>query len=213
VPKLKPETQQARRDHILDAAERCFAKNGFHGTTMQMLCKEADVSPGAFYVYFASKEALIAGISERNRSEFSERLSQVADNPDVLTAMNQLADQYFVDDPQHKLAMAIEIGAESIRNETVRELHTACDQAVAENLTAWLTKLNAQKRIDPTLPIEDVTQLMQIIGDGLLWRRALEPSFDAEKAMPAILTLLGMLLGTPAPASFSSSTAHELYAE
>ena len=62
MPKLKPDTQRARREHILDAAEHCFARAGFHRTTMQDICKEAGVSPGALYVYFDSKEALIAGI-------------------------------------------------------------------------------------------------------------------------------------------------------
>ena len=63
MPKLKPDTQRARREHILDAAEQCFARAGFHRTTMQDICRDAAVSPGALYVYFASKEDLIAGIT------------------------------------------------------------------------------------------------------------------------------------------------------
>ena len=74
MPKLKPEVQRARSEHILDAAEQCFARAGFHRTTIHDICKEASVSPGALYVYFDSKEALIAGISERDRAEFAERL-------------------------------------------------------------------------------------------------------------------------------------------
>ena len=45
MPKLKPDTQRARREHILDAALTCFARGGFHATTMQAICHEADVSP------------------------------------------------------------------------------------------------------------------------------------------------------------------------
>ena len=41
---------------------------------MHDICREAGVSPGALYVYFDSKEALIAGICERDRAEFAERL-------------------------------------------------------------------------------------------------------------------------------------------
>ena len=47
MPKLKPDTQRARREHILDAAEICFASNGFHRTTMHDICRQAGVSPGA----------------------------------------------------------------------------------------------------------------------------------------------------------------------
>ncbi|MEQ1613599.1 MAG: helix-turn-helix domain-containing protein, partial [Hyphomicrobiaceae bacterium] len=56
MPKLKPATHNARRANILDAAEQCFARQGFHRTTMQDICKAAEVSSGAVYVYFKSKE-------------------------------------------------------------------------------------------------------------------------------------------------------------
>src|SRR6185503_14838904 len=61
--------QSDRRAEILDAAERCFARAGFHQASMQEICAEAGMSPGNLYRYFPSKEALIAGISERNRAE------------------------------------------------------------------------------------------------------------------------------------------------
>ncbi len=59
MPKLAPKTQQARREHILDAAERCFITKGFHPSTMDDICREAHVSSGALYTYFVSKEDLI----------------------------------------------------------------------------------------------------------------------------------------------------------
>ena len=81
MPKLKPATQRARREHILDAAELCFARSGFHRTTMQDICKEALISPGALSVYFASKEDHIAGIAERDRPDFAGRFPQLPAAP------------------------------------------------------------------------------------------------------------------------------------
>ncbi|MET8977299.1 TetR/AcrR family transcriptional regulator [Streptomyces sp. NPDC004539] len=52
----------ARRRQILEAAERCFARNGFHATSMQDVLKEADLSAGAVYRYFSGKEELIHAI-------------------------------------------------------------------------------------------------------------------------------------------------------
>ncbi|MEX3103970.1 MULTISPECIES: TetR/AcrR family transcriptional regulator [unclassified Streptomyces] len=52
----------ARRRQIIDAAERCFARNGFHATSMQDVLKEADLSAGAVYRYFSGKDELIAAI-------------------------------------------------------------------------------------------------------------------------------------------------------
>ena len=52
-----------RRSEILDAAQRCFARTGFHQTSMQQVCSEAGMSAGNVYRYFPSKEAIIAGIA------------------------------------------------------------------------------------------------------------------------------------------------------
>lgn len=194
MPKLKPETQRARRDHILDTAERCFAKNGFHATTMQMICRGAGISPGALYIYFDSKEALIAGICERDRSEFSERFAGVADAPDVIAALDDLASHYFVDEPRYKLAMAVEIGAESTRNDTIRDLFLVCDETIGESLGALVQRLQDEGRATPVLPAADAAKLMQIIGDGLLWRRAIDPAFDAAAVMPSVLALVALLI-------------------
>ena len=59
MPKVTQAHLEARRQQILDAAFGCFARQGFHQTTMQDICREAELSPGAVYRYFDSKEAII----------------------------------------------------------------------------------------------------------------------------------------------------------
>ncbi|HET9618153.1 MAG TPA: helix-turn-helix domain-containing protein, partial [Pseudolabrys sp.] len=68
MKRANAQLQSDRRAEILNAAERCFARAGFHQSSMQEICTEAGMSPGNLYRYFPSKEALIAGISERNRA-------------------------------------------------------------------------------------------------------------------------------------------------
>ena len=58
MPKLTVEVREARRTHILAAALRCFARNGYYPTTIDDITAEAGVSKGAPYVYFEGKEAL-----------------------------------------------------------------------------------------------------------------------------------------------------------
>jgi AcrR family transcriptional regulator len=62
VPKVTEEHVEARRRQILSAALRCFARDGFHRTTMQDIFREADLSPGAVYSYFKGKDELIIAI-------------------------------------------------------------------------------------------------------------------------------------------------------
>ena len=40
---------QWRRDHVLESAERVFARKGFHEATMQEIAKEAEYATGTLY--------------------------------------------------------------------------------------------------------------------------------------------------------------------
>jgi AcrR family transcriptional regulator len=194
MPRLKPDTQRARREHILDAAERCFARAGFHATTMQHICREAGVSPGAFYVYFDSKEALIAGISERSRAELTERLAVLAGAPDFLEALRMLGEQYFIDEPAHKRLMCVEIGVEATRNRRVGEIFKDTDTFVSDSFQSLFRRLKQEGRIDPELEIETLAKVFLIVGDGMFWRRAVDPAFDPKSVMPAIAAILAGLM-------------------
>jgi AcrR family transcriptional regulator len=194
MPKLKPDTQRARREHILDAAELSFARAGFHATTMQDICREAGVSPGALYLYFPSKEALIAGISERDRTEFQSRFAKLASAPDFMQALSALAEQYFVEEPAHKRLMCVEIGVESTRNPRVGEIYRSVDEYVHASFEHLFQRLKAEGRIDPVLDIPAIARVFGVIGDGMFWRRAIDPSLDMKALMPAILSLVSGLL-------------------
>lgn len=62
MPKVTDEHVAARRRQILSAALACFARDGFHRTSMQDIFKEADLSPGAVYSYFDGKDDLVRAI-------------------------------------------------------------------------------------------------------------------------------------------------------
>lgn len=212
MPKLKPAIQQARRDHILNAAERCFARAGFHRTTMQDICREAGVSPGALYVYFDSKEALIAGIAERDRAEFAERLAGVAEAPDFLAALRDLGEHYFVREPKPSHLMCIEIGLESTRNARIADIQRGVDEFISSSFEKLFQRMQEEGRIAPELPIPVVVRLFSVIADGMFWRRAVDPAFDGAVLVPAILELMQGLLkpvrppGEPMNATTSKSS-------
>jgi AcrR family transcriptional regulator len=64
MPRLTEATRSARQEHILQAAVRCFARAGYHGTTMEAIAAEAGIAKGAAYVYFPSKEAIFLALYE-----------------------------------------------------------------------------------------------------------------------------------------------------
>jgi AcrR family transcriptional regulator len=70
MPRVDQAYLDARRAEILEAAIRCFARQGFHRTTMRDIVQESKRSPGAIYNYFKSKEDIIEAVaSERHARE------------------------------------------------------------------------------------------------------------------------------------------------
>jgi AcrR family transcriptional regulator len=55
-----------RRDDILKASLHLFAEKGFHGTSMRDIAREADITEGLIYHYFASKRDLFRAIIEEH---------------------------------------------------------------------------------------------------------------------------------------------------
>ncbi len=55
-------TGDLRRQLILAAAKRCFARNGFAGTTTKSVAAAAAISEGLLFKHFPSKAALYAEI-------------------------------------------------------------------------------------------------------------------------------------------------------
>ena len=71
MPKIDDATRERRRDRLVEPAWSCAARMGYRNWTVEDVCAEAGVSKGAFYGYFASKEALLLELVERDaaRSE------------------------------------------------------------------------------------------------------------------------------------------------
>ncbi len=72
------------RAAVLDAAERAFTRDGYHGVTMETLAAEADVSVGSIYQHFTNKDGLYLEVAERATDLFAGYLEQayaVSDSP------------------------------------------------------------------------------------------------------------------------------------
>jgi AcrR family transcriptional regulator len=194
MPKLKPDTQRARRDNILEAAETCFARAGFHATSMQDICREASVSPGALYVYFKSKEDLIAGLVERNRAEFQARFTHLSETTDFFAALETIGNAYFVDDDPRRRMICIETGLESTRNATVGDIFHSVDDFVGSSFQALFQRMIDDGRIRPAHDAAALARIFMVIGDGLFWRSAVDRKFDMAKTIPDIVEVIRQLL-------------------
>jgi AcrR family transcriptional regulator len=127
VPKLKPEELESRHREIVDAARRCFLRNGFHQTTTDDICHEASITPGGLYHYFRSKEDVIAAVIKASAEEAVARLSQLADDAaNTRSSIRALAGS-FTDTMRGSeidgfTRLDVDVWAESLRNDKLAEI-------------------------------------------------------------------------------------------
>jgi len=68
--KRSPEQRADKRARILAAAAEVFVSSGFHETHISHIARAAGVADGTIYLYFSSKESLLAALFEDNVSRF-----------------------------------------------------------------------------------------------------------------------------------------------
>lgn len=192
----------ARRRQILEGAARCFARNGFHATSMQDVLREADLSAGAVYRYFSSKEELIAAIVtevlDTVREAFEEAARQSPpDPPDVLIGdvMGRvLRGEYVrvaasgVEVPR----LLIQVWTETLRNESLAALLRTGYDTVR---VAWVGVVEAYQAaglMRDDVPAEHVARTMIATVQGFAAQQALFGEAPVEVIQDGLRGLMSM---------------------
>jgi len=91
IQERKEREKETRRKQITAAAKRVISVKGLNKTTMKDIAEEAELSPGAIYLYFKNKEELYASLSLKPLRYLNVRLSDVGSNDKGLVYEQRLA--------------------------------------------------------------------------------------------------------------------------
>jgi TetR/AcrR family fatty acid metabolism transcriptional regulator len=81
-----------KHDAILRAATRVFARHGFFNAQVADVAREAGVAAGTVYLYFSSKDDLLASIFERTmRTAIDEGRAALTDVTDAIARLRAIA--------------------------------------------------------------------------------------------------------------------------
>jgi AcrR family transcriptional regulator len=197
--RLNIQRQADRRDEILSAAQRCFVRSGFHRTSMQEICAEAGMSPGNLYRYFRSKEALIAGIAERDRTEVAQEFASADLSQGLFAVLKGMAHHHFTVRSVEQVKLYTEVMSEARRNPEIARISDAFDADVRKWLIDLFNAAAEQGDIAKNADIEGAVDMLMIIADGVWWRRALDPNFRAEALIPVFMDVSRHLLRPRVP--------------
>ncbi|MEU8137742.1 TetR/AcrR family transcriptional regulator [Streptodolium elevatio] len=138
MPKVAQAHLDARRRQIVEAAGRCFARNGFHRTSMQDVFAESGLSAGAVYRYFAGKDELIADIAAGAVGQVRASVRALLDSGRDLSPADTLArlidDLGAFRDPDGTGRLMIHAWGESLGDPALREVIAALNREMLDEL-------------------------------------------------------------------------------
>src|SRR6267154_4510843 len=86
----KAQERQARRRRIQEAARTVFAERGYAGASIELIARAAQLSVGAIYLYFRSKEDLYVSLIEDTLTVFDVEMTQIREQNDISSRLRDI---------------------------------------------------------------------------------------------------------------------------
>lgn len=199
--KVDPVKHAGKRQEILEAAARCFARDGFHGATTAAICAEAGISPGHLYHYFASKEAIIAAMAEDSLERATKRLGDIAEDSNIIATLAAEVEQTKPRHVRTKRPMLLEMMVEAGRNPAVAEILHKHSKGMRDLLTDLVRKGQDAGEVDPSLDADLVATILMGVVDSSRILTVRDPKLDKSKAMDLLKTMIARFLALQGTAS------------
>jgi AcrR family transcriptional regulator len=177
MPRVSDQHRAARRAQILEAARGCFAREGFHRTSMADILGEAGLSAGAVYRYFRSKEEIVAAIAGQAGEGLRERLAEVAgaEPPpapaEVLEALLEFVDSEAR--PEGSLRIALQVWAEALRDPSLAARVEQTYAMLRGGLVLACRRAQGSGQLAPDLDPDAVGRVLFSLVPGYVLRRLL----------------------------------------
>jgi TetR/AcrR family transcriptional repressor of uid operon len=196
MPKIAEQARAARRDQIIAAASECFARAGYHATTMADIAEAAGVSKGTPYLYFPGKEALFIALYEEWDCGLSARVN---------AAIGGLAEPARQSPRNILSVVAAAIAAHVIDNpQTCRVLMEA------NNLAAYEPAIATKVRAANAGSLDQLTGLFEAGVAAGQWPPDTDPALQARLFTAGLYGLMAQW--HLAPGAFSLETAMQTLA-
>jgi AcrR family transcriptional regulator len=205
IEPLTPERRRAMtREHLLEAAAVVFARDGFHGASLDDVAARAGFTKGAVYSNFKNKEdlflALIDHRMETAATVVTRELEATAEvgAGDQLTRIRDLIQGSF---DEQESALNFEFLAYAARHPGVRAKLAARGEkqhAVVMQITEHEWKRRGAK---PEYPVDVLATIMLALFDGLGTSRFINPNLVSDDTLQQALTILYKIVDGEDPAA------------
>jgi TetR/AcrR family transcriptional regulator, transcriptional repressor of aconitase len=202
MARVTQEHVDARRVSILDAAARLFARKGLNSATMADIAAEANLSAGAIYRYFGSKEELMRAVFdeavERNQQMFHDE-AESASSPFV--ALERIGRRIWMElDDRDVLICEVQMALTAARDPDDFGMDLSRNRKVIRELLEGMVRAAQEAgEIDPDIDPSALAVLLQAATGGIqMLKLNDEENIDVEAAFDLMVRMVtGLRANTP----------------
>jgi AcrR family transcriptional regulator len=184
LPKVSAAHRLNRRRQILEAAIECFARRGFHRTSMEDIIRESKMSAGAIYLYFQSKDQIIETLADERHAREKEFIEQALAHEDWSEHVGLLARNFYesLENPaqQKERRLGIHLWAEALCNSKVLKLIRRGTNQPLELLANSIATAQAEGRLRKDIEPEAAARILIAMFHGLILQHAWDNRTDIE---------------------------------
>ena len=196
MPKISEEKRQARRDQILAASWRCFSRRGLHSTSMEDIVREANLSFGAVYLYYKSKDELILAACSAAFQQMRALLVPILTReepyplPELVRKITKIITQHAQRDKLN-FGVAFLMGwGEAQFNPKIKELVAGGQLLYRQALTAIVRKWQERGDIPARAKPVDIAKVLLSFFLGFIVQSAMIGGIDPDSAAKGIEGLI-----------------------
>lgn len=199
MPKVSQEHLDARRDEILDAACLCFARKGFHETTIADIREASGLSTGAIYGHFESKDAIVRAAADRALERLEAMVEIAREEPDPRHGLRRLYEAVTAcatapgEGGLESSRLEVRLRAAAIHDPDLRALVQRWYRTLIPEIAELVERIRADEGRPRDPPAERIARAIVAAMEGSLVQRVIDEEADLDLAE----TVVGWIAGEP----------------
>jgi AcrR family transcriptional regulator len=194
MPKVSPQYRSRRRQEILDAALACLAKDGLRRTTMQDIVQRSELSPGAIYRYFQSKDQMVEQIARERHAWERDLIAKRSRDPDALAALcaivHDFAESLSSERGRKMRRMGVELWAEALHDRRLKKLVQEGVHGPLTLIAELVERARKSGQLSSRIEPEPTARALIALFHGFILQKSWEPDLDPAPLVEATLALL-----------------------
>ncbi|MFD1020844.1 TetR/AcrR family transcriptional regulator [Thalassobacillus hwangdonensis] len=176
--------KENKRQLLIDAAYKVFAKKGYKNASIKDIAKEAEITPGLVHYYFKSKEELLLEVQEhvqrRYQKQYEGRKPQELSMKETLNEIKSRAEE----DPDW-YRLRYELYGLGLKNESIQHEVRSLLKSGRDSLAIPMQQVRGKKGDE-----EQLASILLACFDGLALQKIMDDTFDLDEAYGVLNQLM-----------------------